>query len=531
LPLLPDFRVRQRDYLLEISRSITQELDLERLLTRILDISIEMLAGQAGLIALRSMPGGWTIDVSKGISASFLRQIEPLLAEVPEREEPAEFELPEINRLLQGLTRAASLGLLTGVVLPLIARKLVIGVIFIFRNYAAVFSSNDTALLRSFADQAAIAVHNAKLYSQVSHDKMRLDALLDSVADGILILNPGHVIEHCNPAFSRLVSIPISQIRDRQHDEIVTLLQPKNGLTLSKAEAGGWPLSSHASLYIEGDLQKQSGLILPVGITYASVFSGDGMLMNIIASVRDISRFREAEELKSTFVSVISHELKTPVALIKGYVSTLRRDDVSWDREIVDDSLQVIEEEADRLTELIENLLDASRLQAGALAINMTDLAIDQLAKRIAERFRTQTHDHRISTDFAPDFPPVLADETRIGQVISNLISNAIKYSPSGGEIQISGMVRPESVIISVSDQGSGISPGDLPHVFDRFYRSKDASRTTKGAGLGLYLSKAVIEAHGGQIWIEPGSQSGTTISFSLPRDVYRVHPSTKILK
>ncbi len=486
--MLPDFRVRQRDYLLEISRSITQELDLQPLLTRILDISIEMLAGQAGLIALRSMPGGWTINVSKGISAGFLRQIEPLLAEVPEREEPAADELPEINRLLQRLTRAASLGLLSGVVLPLIARKQVVGVIFIFRNYAAVFSNNDTDLLRSFADQAAIAVHNAKLYSQVSHDKMRLDALLDSVADGIIILNPEHMIEHCNPAFARMVSLPVSQIRGRQHDEIVTLCQPKNDFTLSEAEAGGWPLSSHATLYIEGDLQKQNGLLLPVGITYAPVFSGDGILMNIIASVRDITRFREAEELKSTFISVVSHELKTPVALIKGYVSTLRRDDVAWDREIVDDSLKVIEEEADRLTELIENLLDASRLQAGALAINMTDLSIDQLARR----------------------------------------SNAIKYSPSGGEILVSGKIRPDSVVICVSDQGAGIAPGDVPHVFDRFYRSKDASRTTKGAGLGLYLSKAVIEAHGGRIWIEPGIQPGTQLCFSLPREIDRVNSSTR---
>jgi PAS domain S-box-containing protein len=529
--LLPDFRVRQRDYLLEISRSITQELDLQPLLTRILDISIEMLAGQAGLIALRSMPGGWTINVSKGISAGFLRQIEPLLAEVPEREEPAEDELPEINRLLQRLTRAASLGLLSGVVLPLIARKQVVGVIFIFRNYAAVFSNNDTDLLRSFADQAAIAVHNAKLYSQVSHDKMRLDALLDSVADGIIILNPEHMIEHCNPAFARMVSLPVSQIRSRQHDEIVTLCQPKNDFTLSEAEAGGWPLSSHATLYIEGDLQKQNGLLLPVGITYAPVFSGDGILMNIIASVRDITRFREAEELKSTFISVVSHELKTPVALIKGYVSTLRRDDVAWDREIVDDSLKVIEEEADRLTELIENLLDASRLQAGALAINMTDLSIDQLARRIVDRFRTQTSLHVISTDFPPDFPLVMADETRIGQVLSNLISNAIKYSPSGGEILVSGKIRPDSVVICVSDQGAGIAPGDVPHVFDRFYRSKDASRTTKGAGLGLYLSKAVIEAHGGRIWIEPGIQPGTQLCFSLPREIDRVNSSTRRTK
>ncbi len=122
---------------------------------------------------------------------------------------------------------------------------------------------------------------------------------------------------------------------------------------------------------MEGDLQRNSGVPLPVGITYAPLINPEGVLLNIIATVRDITHFRQAEEIKSTFISVISHELKTPVALIKGYVSTLRREDASWDRSIVNDSLEVIEEEADRLTELIENLLDASRLQAGALSINL----------------------------------------------------------------------------------------------------------------------------------------------------------------
>jgi signal transduction histidine kinase len=240
--------------------------------------------------------------------------------------------------------------------------------------------------------------------------------------------------------------------------------------------------------------------------------------VNIIATVRDITRFREAEELKSTFISVISHELKTPVALIKGYVSTLRREDAVWDRKIVEDSLAVIEEEADRLTELIENLLDASRLQAGGLTISLADVALDALVQRIAERFRTQTRRHTIVVDFPPDFPVILADETRISQVISNLLSNAIKYSPEGGEIRITGQVRPEQVIVCVSDQGPGIAPDEIPHVFDRFYRSSRASRTTKGAGLGLYLAKAVVEAHRGRIWVDPKPGDGARVCFSLPR-------------
>jgi PAS domain S-box-containing protein len=516
--MLPDFRVRQRDYLLEISRALTEELNLDNLLVRILTISAEMLAGQAGLIALRSEHGLWTVAASIGIPEGFLRSLGPLLADVPDHEDPARFELPEINRLLQNLTRRASLGILTSVGLPLLARGKVIGVIFIFRNYADIFSANDRALLQSFADQAAIAVQNAQLYTQVMREKQRSDALLDSAADGILILAADGKIERSNPALLRMLGLSIENVRAQPHEQIIHLLTQKEGITLEQAQAGGWPLTPHATLYVEGDLERKAGPPLPVGITYAPLLSLDGSLVNVVATIRDITRFREADELKSTFISVVSHELKTPVALIKGYVSTLRREDASWDRKVIEDSLQVIEEEADRLTDLIENLLDATRLQAGALAINLSDVAINHTAERIAERFRTQSSIHKISVDFPSDFPVVLADEDRISQVLSNLLSNALKYSPNGGEIRITGQVLPKQVLVCVSDQGPGIAPGDIPHVFDRFYRSVDVSRSTKGAGLGLYLARAVIEAHGGRIWVDPKPGEGARICFSLPR-------------
>lgn len=173
---------------------------------------------------------------------------------------------------------------------------------------------------------------------------------------------------------------------------------------------------------------------------------------------------------------------------------------------------------------MIENLLDASRLQAGGLSINPSDVSINLVAERIAERLQTQTTRHKIRIDFPPDFPVVIADEDRITQVISNLISNSIKYSPDGGEIRVSGQVRPEQVVICVSDQGPGISPVDIPHIFDRFYRSGDVKRTTKGAGLGLYLARAVIEAHGGRIWVDPKPGDGARICFSLPKDLKRIH-------
>jgi len=240
--MLPDFRIRQRDYLLEIARAMSQELNLDKLLARIVHISAEMLAGQAGLIALRREKGGWGVATAHGIPASFLRYLNVLMAQVQPHEDPTRFELPEINQLLQEITRSTSLGLLVGVGLPLIAFDRLIGVIYIFRGYLDIFSANDRALLQSFADQAAIAVHNAQLYTQVSQEKKRMDALLDTVADGMLILAPSHVVERCNPALEHMLGIQKEKIIGSHHEEIIRWKKHNQGMTLEQAEAGGWPL-------------------------------------------------------------------------------------------------------------------------------------------------------------------------------------------------------------------------------------------------------------------------------------------------
>jgi PAS domain S-box-containing protein len=282
--MLPDFRVRQRDYLLEIARALTQELDLDKLLTRILRISIEMLAGQAGIIALHET-GGWRVVAAHGIPAAFLSYLEPLLAE----EKAAELNLIELNRMLKDLTYTASMGLLNGVGIPLATHGRTIGVIFIFRSYPDLFSANDKLLLQSFADQAAIAVFNARLYGQISYEKQRLDALLDSAADGILILNADRTIERCNIAFERLFGQPRAEIQLKPHSEIIRWARRPEGLTLEEAEKSGWPLTSNAYLYVEGDLKRPDPPNLPIGITYAPLLATDGTLRNVVVTVRDIT--------------------------------------------------------------------------------------------------------------------------------------------------------------------------------------------------------------------------------------------------
>jgi signal transduction histidine kinase len=180
----------------------------------------------------------------------------------------------------------------------------------------------------------------------------------------------------------------------------------------------------------------------------------------------------------------------------------------------------VIEEEADRLTVLIENLLAASKLQAErTLNLNLGDVRLDHLAERAVERFSTQSKAHHFILNFPPDFPPVQGDEVRLRQVIDNLLSNAIKYSPDGGEIEVGGYADDHTVSVFVRDQGVGLTEADQERIFDRFYRVDDAlTRKTHGTGLGLYLSKSIIEAHGGTMRVESEPGKGSTFIFTLPQ-------------
>ena len=279
----------------------------------------------------------------------------------------------------------------------------------------------------------------------------RPTAVVESSADGIFILDPSYKFTRFNRACSKLTGYGPEDVVGKEHSEIIRWSSRESGSTLEDAGADGWPLSPNAELYVEGDLMQASGSHVSVGITYAPTFSDDGRLLSVVANVRDITRFREAEELKSTFISIISHELRTPVALIKGYSGTLRRDDADWDPEVVRDSLTVIEEEADRLADLIDDLLDASRLQAGALSLNLADVDLFQLADELAERFQTQSDQHTFEVEHPIDFPLVTGDEERLTQVISNLLSNAVKYAGDGGKVLIRGRQTPDEVVMCVS--------------------------------------------------------------------------------
>jgi signal transduction histidine kinase len=218
--------------------------------------------------------------------------------------------------------------------------------------------------------------------------------------------------------------------------------------------------------------------------------------------------------LQDDFVSTISHELRTPLGFIKGYSTSLLRQDTTWDEATQREFLNIIDEEADRLTRLIEDMLESARLQSKTLQFKFSPIRIDALVRDVATR--VGTHHPNLEIDFNFEtLPPVLGDGVRLSQVFENLFSNAIKYAP-GSKLTIGTKALDKKVLISFADEGEGIPEDYLPFLFERFYRVP-GERTVTGTGLGLYICKQIIMAHHGKIWVESGLDEGTTFFIELP--------------
>jgi signal transduction histidine kinase len=228
----------------------------------------------------------------------------------------------------------------------------------------------------------------------------------------------------------------------------------------------------------------------------------------------------EAAKLRFDVVSMLSHEMRTPLASIKGYATALMLEDAAWDAATRTEFLRIIDEESDRLTRLVEDILESTAIDAGTLRIEPEPVLLPRLASRVADRLAIQSNQHRFVLVFPPRFPIVEADAQRVEQVLTNLLDNAVKYSPGGGLIVVRGETRPDEVVISVVDQGVGIAPEDLNKLFERFFRAgaTPGRERVVGTGLGLPISEAIVRAHGGRIWAESTVGSGTTLSFTLPR-------------
>ncbi len=356
--------------------------------------------------------------------------------------------------------------------------------------------------------------------TRLQQENRQLSSILNFSGDGIITVDSALRITGFNQAMETMTTWHRHEVMGRFYYDVLRPCDPQGkALDLERDPLLHAISSGRTVLNRELILLTRDGQRVNVSVTAAAIRAPQGQPISGVLNVRDITRTREAEELRTTFVSVVSHELQTPIAIIKGYASTLAREDAHWDPATLRERLHAIEEEADRLNHLVGNVLYASRIQAGGLTMERSELDLSEMTRSVVRRFHARSPDRKISVRFPAETPLVYADRGRIEEVLLNLLDNAVKYSPRGQDIRVRGQVTDDEVNIGVTDVGQGIPLREQERIFERFQQlDNSASRRVAGAGLGLYICRAIVEAHGGRIWVHSELGVGSTFSFSLPR-------------
>ena len=397
-----------------------------------------------------------------------------------------------------------------------------VGLIFVLRSSdAANFSQLDPPVLAAFAEQAAIAVQTARLAHLLTQEKQRVESILEGSADGIYTVDANRRIVSINPAMERLLGMPSEEVlglpcavglnwRDREGRPICPGRCPM-------MHAG--TLATESATELGATVRSRDGRSTDVALVYAVVRSPELAPLNAVVNVRDMTRVREMEDMRSTFLSMLGHQLQTPLAIIKGYTNTLARPDAEWDGATLRRIFEAIEEETDHMSQLMNRLLLASRLETGELPIRRDQVNMATVAEKVVGRISPTSGKHNFSVGFPVDFPPVEGDPDLLEEVLVNLVDNAVKYSPAGGGIDVRGLVDGHGkVLVKVSDTGVGVPRWETRRIFERFHRSQDPDSThPRGMGLGLYICDEIMKAHGGGISVADNQGVGSVFSLAFP--------------
>ena len=283
---------------------------------------------------------------------------------------------------------------------------------------------------------------------------------------------------------------------------------------------------------------RKSGDEFAANLTGTPVRDRSGEVIGIISVAQDVTQSKLAQKLYTTLtvkgkelemlqrvdhlrkdlIATVSHELRNPLASIKGYISTLLQPDVVWEPELQLEFLRIADREAERLNRLVGDLLTLSQLESGVLKMDRSPTDVAGILMEMDHHLGPLTSGHTLLVGVPPDLPQVLVDQHRIGQVITNLVSNAVKFSEAGTRIIIEAEQRDQYVVVSVRDLGRGIPNEHLTRIFESFYRIEGFEETSRpGSGLGLSICKRVIEAHGGEIWVESEAGKGSNFFFNVP--------------
>jgi DNA-binding response OmpR family regulator/signal transduction histidine kinase len=358
---------------------------------------------------------------------------------------------------------------------------------------------------------------SAGMSSNFAREHFILAGVAANMRSGFILLNSAEQIAYSNPSAERLLGVgngmlvdqPVFDIRKQlvslasdpdsaqaELDRIWRHPEQENSTDLPLADAAVRWLRVH-SFPVRGD----PGHML-----------GRGMLLD------DITLERSSLQTRSETLALAAHELKTPLAIIKGCATTLLGNSMHWDLSTVREMLQMIDTQADRLHDILNTLLDVWRLDAGVQNLRLSEVHISKMLEQLIERWRKHAPRHQFVLSTPAEDIVVQCDALRIEQALNRLLNNAVTYSPRGGTVKVQLEANDVEVCLSISDQGVGIAPEHLDHIFDRFYRVRPGEERSKGSGLGLAVVRATIEAHNGKIWADsPGPGHGSTFYCTLP--------------
>ena len=472
----------------------------------------ELVAKKPALGFTDEQVKAFRVRATEGVSGKVFRERKPYIL------------YDALNDDLTLKENVALLGVRNGVTVPLIVEKRdednrvieerPIGVLHVFnRRYGNVFIEEDLRLLERLAKNHAAVIASAQMYEEVIERKEELESIIESVYAGLIVVGRRGRIMQMNPSARTMLGLDNQDVQGQAMEDVVTnekviavLSQSLNeNLEIAQEIAIGGHNPSEEKIY-----QVQTALVR----------GDDQSIIGVVAIFNDITEIRSIERIKTAFVSTVSHELRTPLTSIKGFIATLLADtDGYYDSDTKREFYTIIDIECDRLTRLISDLLNVSRIEAGrALQLNLKPVKLNDLIEKVvtAQKSYATKHDFVVEIE---ELPEVTADEDKVDQILTNLISNAIKYSPRGGVITLrSKREDDESVLISVSDQGIGIPKEHQNKVFDRFHRVDNRdTREAGGTGIGLFLVKHLVDAHHGDIWVESEVGKGSTFTFRLP--------------
>ncbi|MBN1668015.1 MAG: GAF domain-containing protein [Anaerolineales bacterium] len=522
-----DARLKELSTLFQTSAAVVSTLDHQLVLDRILEQVERLLDVRMSIIvAMDERSGTFRAQASRGLSQQYTANIaidpqetqsvatraiqDGLPVQVSDTE--ADESFPQIRQ------RARLAGYRAILAVPLKTQYAPRSALMVFHPKPHEFSRQEISLLTNFANHATMAIENAALYARsdmrLQEQTRRLEALVQSLQDGLILQNLAGRVIYANRRISDLTGLELEQVIGSQANVVIGCLveRAQDPEITQKAihEAQSHPEHS-VDLYLS-----QAGRPIYLRLQMFNVTDLDGIPIGRGQILHDVTADREIDRMKSRLVSTVSHELRTPLAAIKGYATTLLAEDVEWDRQSQRDFLEIILLETDRLSAMVTDLLDLSKIEAGSLVLQRSQSDLRQLIQQAAKRSNPRP-EQRMQVTLPEELPLIEVDERLIEAVLRNLIENAARYTGETSPIYVKAELETELLKVSVIDEGPGIPKEQRGHLFDGFHRVEDSlTRSSGGAGLGLAICKGFVEAHGGEIWLEERIR-GACFTFTIP--------------